>query len=131
VCWTISRVGGVMQSERGTTSDQPLLNLLLLTPKLSTMPPSQSLILDASLYLLLTSAFTLPLVTSLSSPSTSTRTQFRQLLHAATQAITIALGSVGVVVLGGAGLVVGEKVWRWANRKWEAFKGQTQRRRDE
>jgi len=120
-----------MQSERGTTSDQPLLNLLLLTPKLSTMPPSQSLILDASLYLLLTSAFTLPLVTSLSSPSTSTRTQFRQLLHAATQAITIALGSVGVVVLGGAGLVVGEKVWRWANRKWEAFKGQTQRRRDE
>ncbi|GAA5840681.1 hypothetical protein JCM5353_000267 [Sporobolomyces roseus] len=89
------------------------------------MPPSQSLILDSALYLLLTSAFTLPLVTSLSSPSTTTRSQFRQLLHATTQAITIALGSVGVVVLGGGGLLLGEKLYRWGNNKWQQLKQDT------
>ncbi|GAA5909828.1 uncharacterized protein JCM6883_003107 [Sporobolomyces salmoneus] len=90
-------------------------------------PPPSSLAVDLPLYLLLTSAFTLPLVQSLSSPSTATRTQFRTLLHAVTKAIGLALGGVGVVVLGGGALVLGEKGWNWAKDK---FTTTTTRRED-
>ncbi|GAA5884679.1 hypothetical protein JCM16303_003711 [Sporobolomyces ruberrimus] len=76
-------------------------------------PPSSSLAVDLPLYLLLTSAFTLPLVQSLASPSTSTRSQFRALLHTVTKAVGLALGGVGFVVLGGGALLLGEKVYRW------------------
>ncbi|GAA5967651.1 hypothetical protein JCM3765_005840 [Sporobolomyces pararoseus] len=76
-------------------------------------PPPSSLAIDLPLYLLLTSAFTLPLVQSLSSPSASTRTQVRGLVHAVTKAVGLALGGVGVVVLGGGALLLGEKVYNW------------------
>ncbi|GAA5991468.1 hypothetical protein JCM5350_001622 [Sporobolomyces pararoseus] len=76
-------------------------------------PPPSSLAVDLPLYLLLTSAFTLPLVQSLSSPSTTTRTQVRGLVHAITKAVGLALGGVGVVVLGGGALLLGEKVYNW------------------
>lgn len=78
-------------------------------------PPPSSLAVDLPLYLLLTSAFTLPLVQSLASPTTTTRTQLRTLVHAVTKAVGLALGGVGVVVLGGGALVLGEKLY---NSKW-------------
>ncbi|GAA5928525.1 uncharacterized protein JCM15063_003902 [Sporobolomyces koalae] len=74
-------------------------------------PPPSSLAVDLPLYVLLTSAFTLPLVTSLASPSGSSRTQWRALLDLATKSVTLAFGSVGVIVLGAGALVVGEKLY--------------------
>ncbi|GAA6062103.1 hypothetical protein JCM10212_002353 [Sporobolomyces blumeae] len=82
--------------------------------------PTNSLARDLPLYLLLTSAFTVPLVSTVSSPSSATRVQVRALVHAATQAVSIALASVGVVVLGGGALVLGEKAYRFVKAKWHA-----------
>ncbi|GAA5973106.1 hypothetical protein JCM21900_001127 [Sporobolomyces salmonicolor] len=81
--------------------------------------PSNSLSRDLACLTVLATCFALPLVNPLS-PNSAPRQQLRDLSRALLKATAVALGSVGVVVLGGGALLVGEKVWRSASRWWTA-----------
>ncbi|GAA5941555.1 hypothetical protein JCM1841_000534 [Sporobolomyces salmonicolor] len=85
--------------------------------------PSNSLSRDLACLTVLSACFALPLVNQLS-PHSPPRQQLRDLSRALLNATAVALGSVGVVVLGGGALLVGEKIWRSASRWWTPGTGQ-------
>ncbi|GAA5906424.1 hypothetical protein JCM5296_000453 [Sporobolomyces johnsonii] len=80
---------------------------------------SSSLSRDLAFLAVLSACFALPLVNQLSTNS-QPRQQLRDLSRALVKATAVALGSVGVVILGGGALLVAEKVWTHLTRWWSA-----------